>query len=381
MHTSPRRTRTGRLTFTIVGSLAVLGCGDGLRVGLVETPGTGGHTDISVDAGDTGGAQVPPGAGGTSGGLEIDGAPATPVAVTAGATEQVANLVVKNAGTTVATNLRISLNPLPTPFFLAQDACSGNSLDPGQTCPFKLMTRPVSRGRESVNVVAAAAESMAITPVSAAVSGLLAVIDAPTLLSAPVGCPSPETVVRVTNDGGLTSILALPLFSAGLRDGQQDTCAAGTGLPPGKGCVLSVRAWPRAEGPSTESVTVSGSPGGTAQVNLKALGLSDYIVAPLALALTSLDGGPVTGTITVSVGSSARGAFDLSIIGSAEFTAKGACSNPIPACSSCQVLVAFTPLPTRIPGTSSMSGSITPTATLTIYSAGLATTVELMGYR
>jgi hypothetical protein len=366
--------RTGRfLTIALACSVGfVVGCGDGLRVGIVKLPGTGGSTP------GTGGTSPPAGSGGAGTQLEIDGVPSLPVEVMTGASEPLPGLSLRNAGVGTAHDVRVSLSPLPTSFYFSFDGCSGRSLDPGETCPLELTAMPEASGAQSVNVVAVSAEGAVSATVHAMAAGLVAVVDRPAVLSAALGCPSMDAVVRVTNLGHLTSLLVAPMFSAGLRDGQEDTCVSGASLSAGKACFLRVSAWPRAMGSGTESVTISGSPGGTASVALQTLGRADFVVAPLMISLTSPDGARVTDAVTVSVGTT-PGVFRLvppAVPGAfSPFSATTTC-DPLVACSSCLVTVTFTP-----------AGIGTVTGSLSIYGGAppnvvaLPTIVTLTGVR
>lgn len=357
-----------RLAIGIAWSLVAAGCQDGLLVGAEKVLGAGGSPQGA------GGTTSLPGTGGAAAKLEIVGAPPTPPGVTVGAAEDLAVLSLQNVGEATATNVQLSLSPLPTPFSLESDGCSGQPLSPGATCLFQLAVTPATPGALGVNVVAAAAEGSVGATVLVTAAGLEAAMDDPGPLSAAVGCSSARAVVRVTNKGHRPSTLSSLLFSAGLHHSAGDTCVAGKSLAPDEQCLTSLTASPASVGPGSEFVTVSGSPGGDAQVTLATFGLDDYLVAPRALSLISTNGKPATGLITVSVGGKDRAGFDLSGPVQSVFTRTTTCKTPLSACSSCQVMVTFSPMATMTfptPGTF--------TDSLTIYSAGLATIVDLTG--
>jgi hypothetical protein len=340
--------KTGRGAFVMAAWLAVGSCGSGLRVGIM-------------------------GVGEDGRSLEINGINPAPVEIMTGASERLTGISVRNPGATAVHDVQVFLNAGATPFRISADGCSGPSLDAGESCALELTVVSPTSGNlmESIHVTSTEAEASAV--VSTVAAGLVASVVVPGSLAAAVGCSSAETTVEVTNQGHLTSTLSLPVLSAMLRDNQQGTCVsgAGTGLAPGKSCLVYVHGFPGAVGVSTESFAIAGMPGGRAQVSLETLGLADYIVEPVALTLTSVNGAAATSAVVISMGLSGHPAiaFNWSTDSSPAFTILSRdCLSPVPACGSCSVSLGFTP-----------PNQGTYNATLLIYANGTSTPVQLTG--
>lgn len=332
----------GHRAVVFAGLLACAGCDPGLHVGAIKQTG------------------VPQ--------LVIDGLEQTRFVVTVGASERLPGLSVRNTGSGTAHDVRVALGATPL-FVLSSDGCAGASLGAGESCPFQITVSAVAGGPFSTEVTAAAAEGTASTTVNVTASGLFAALDGPTPLSAASGCPSiPATIVQVTNQGHLASVLSAPILSPGLRSAQGSSCVPGNSLAPGEQCVLSVAAVPPEIGMTTESVSIAGAPGGTATVTLLAVGQPDFVVDPPALALHSPSGGPVSGILTVLVGATPRPGFDVGGA-PAGFQRSHNCPSTSPACSSCQILVTFSPV----------AGTFAPPGALMVYSAGTVISVPLTG--
>jgi hypothetical protein len=154
----------------------------------------------------------------------------------------------------------------------------------------------------------------------------------------------------VTNDGAVaTGPLTAALSSTEFYI-VGDSCT-GTMLAPQAMCVVSVKLYPSSVGPKSATLTVGGSPGGTAVATLTGVGAENakldvtptaYNFGPWAPGQTSSNatftvtnvGGVSTGAPTVTVTGTDNGAFPV---------IANVCTNALAPNDTCQILVVFVP--------------------------------------
>ncbi len=271
-------------------------------------------------------------------------------------------LTVTNTGTVASASLTAVVSGAG--FAIANDLCSGHSLDPGATCTIDAtFTAGGTLGSQTGTLTVMAASLVVHADLTAEV-----VTDGGGFLSAnpeslsfgtvTIGSTSATRSFTVANNGacptGPLKLQTIGLDATEFTILSSSTCANAT-LASGQSCSVDIAFEPtEGLGSKTATAVVSGTPGGEVMVALDGVAGSTF---PLAITPPShdfgaldLDSCPTSFTFTVTnSGSVTYGPFATAIVGadSASFAiGPDSCSGAsLPHGGMCTVTVAFAPMP------------------------------------
>jgi hypothetical protein len=161
----------------------------------------------------------------------------------------------------------------PSPSFsLEHDNCDGVGLAPGGSCTVSITFSPIFVGTDVAQFDVSAPGFTGTLALSGIGTGLHASSSGVTFAPTVVGAASASHTIIITNAGsGSTGTLATEI-SGFVFEIASNTCA-GVALAPGGFCTISVRFKPTSPGGRYGSLGISGTPGGTIQIQLYGVGL------------------------------------------------------------------------------------------------------------
>jgi hypothetical protein len=255
-------------------------------------------------------------------------------------------------------------------FLVSSDACSNTILQPNGVCIVGVKFAPAATGsvgaKSATVTVSATTGGTAVASLTGAALGPAALMVVPTDQDFGMvvqGLPSPEFQFTVTNGGGQTSgALTASISPPGEFAITSNTCGGAT-LQPAGTCKVGIKMTPAGLGGRAATLTVAGTPGGTALANLRGTGLSPgmIVISPSSKDFTTVDVGspsPIQFTIT-NTGGGATTALSLTPSGATDFAVSNdMCSGSVLAAGgSCTFTVTFTPSTFG-----ALSGSVTASA-------------------
>ncbi len=279
--------------------------------------------------------------------------------VVTGTTSAPASFTVTNSGTVASGALTVALGGADAGLFaLASNGCAGMTLAPAASCQLTVTLTPTTQGTPSATLtvsatpggsVQATLSGMAVTPGALMLSTMNHDFG-----SVVLGQTSAPTTLTVTNSGGsATGTLMTNL--AGTDAGQfaitADGCNGQT-LGAAQACTITVRMGPSSAGAKSATLSVAGSPGGTAVAALTGMGLEQ---GALSIAPATRDFGSfLTGTSSTvqsftvtNTGGSATGMLASALGGThaGEFAivSDGCNQVALAAAATCAVTVRFNP--------------------------------------
>ena len=312
--------------------------------------------------------------------------------------------VVTNGGGVTTGPLTVALGGTnAADFAKGTDACNQTTLAAGASCTVNVHFAPGA----SVTGPAQASLSVGDSAANTATATLTGTAAAPASLAitAPAGFPgfgpamSPtvtaDVTFTVTNGGGVASgplTVALGGANAGDFGKGADTCT-GASLPASGAstCVVNVHFAPTAGTVGNEqgTVTVSGTPGGSAPISFVG-------IAAIPSLVISPPSGGFTGFGTVAVGQSAAATFSVKNTGPVASTAAPAivgsggdyavtasttnpCATALAPGASCDFVVTFTPSAVNATDSTTLTASVSPgnAGTYALTSAGAEATLAI----
>ena len=307
--------------------------------------------------------------------------------VVMGGNSATTTFTVTNTGGTPTGALAVALSGTDlTQFEVTSDGCDTQVLAGAATCQITLRFSPTSAGSKTASVTVTA------TPGGTTVASLTGIGLAPGALTmtpaaqdfgmVQQGTPSAAFDFTVTNTGGSTTgTLTTAVSGAHAGDFMisANTCMNSTLLAAGT-CTISVRFQPTASGSRSASLTISGTPGGSAASQLTGVGLgpANLVAAPLTHdfgAVTTGSSGTQSITITNTGGvASGVGATSLGGADAGQFSiASDTCGTALSPGGTCTVTVRFSPTTTGAKvGRLSVTASPGGTAMTDLMGSGLA---------
>jgi hypothetical protein len=313
-----------------------------LRVG--GTPGGTAEVALSGTAVDPGALSVTP--------AQRDFGP-----IPQGQTSGELGFTVKNTGGAPTSALTAALTGSDaSEFVLSSDACTGMTLQAGASCTVGVKLAPSASGavgaKNATLTVRAATGGTAAGSVTGSALGPASLRVVPTDQDFGMvvqGLTGQEFTFTVTNGGGLASgALAASIAPAGEFAISSSTCD-GTMLQPGASCTVGVKMTPAGTGGRGATLSVTGSPGGTAIANLRGTGLAPgmVVLSPSPKDFSIVDvGSPSTVPFMVTnSGGASTTALTVALAGATEFTlTNDACTGrSLAAGGQCGFSVVFTP--------------------------------------
>jgi hypothetical protein len=261
-----------------------------------------------------------------------------------------------NAGTVASGALSAMLSGTgANDFQLANDGCTTQVLAPGANCTVKVQFQPKTTGSESASLTVGDGTNMAAVTVSgmAIAPGALALMPAMQDFGAVVDNSSSGAITfTVQNSGGQTSGTLVTALTGTDKDQftvKNDTCA-GTMLAPSRTCTLDVALAPNTLGSKTASLTVTGTPGGTAVAALSGTSISAALLsfsagAGFDFGTVDANGGSAMQTVTVkNTGGQTSGTITTTLPSSSDFSASDGCNGKtLAGGATCDITVTFAP--------------------------------------
>ena len=330
-------------------------------VGVTFSPTAAGVRNASVHAAVTGSVTSASisGTGANPGDLAV--APATtPFGdVQVGQTStMVATIVVTNTGTAATGSLTVQATGSdPGQFTKTSDTCNGQTLAGGATCMITANFKPTSAGPKSAaftiignpgGTVSSVVTGNGFTPAQ-----LVVIPTAQAFGSVVVGSTSANVTLSVANSGGqATGAITAAVSGANAADFAIVTNTCTSALAPLATCNVTMRFTPGAVGAETATLTVSGTPGGSATSTLTGSGIAagalaispsvqafpDTLVGNASAASTftvTNNGGTSTGPIATSLTGGSANQFVV--------TNDTCATQPLAASAACTVTVTFNP--------------------------------------
>jgi RHS repeat-associated protein len=271
----------------------------------------------------------------------------------------------------------VSVSTATSDFTVVSDGCTGNPIAPGGTCEVDVAFAPAVAGSASSTLTATASPGGAAQTTLSGTGlapGKLTVTPASGDFGAvAVGSTSAATTFTVKNTGDLATGTLATATTGDFTFGT-DTCV-GTALAAGASCTIDVAFAPTTPGAATGSVTVTGTPAGSAGAALTGTGEA---AAALALDPQSVDFGSVSvgasapeTTFTITNGGGAEtGALGVAVDDSHFDVTTDTCTGVrLATGSSCTVGVSFHPTTTD-PVTGVLTVKGTPGGTVTAALSG-----------
>ncbi len=305
----------------------------GTRKGALSVPDSSGNHTVALTAvGNTGALSVSPTA------LSF---PDTAIGSTSGAK----TVTLTNSGNA---SLRI-VSAAATGDFAVSGTCIGSSLNAGGTCTLSLTFSPTAAGART-GTLTITTDSAANASTTVALSGngtaSFTVVLTPTAVdfgTQLVGSSSAVRNITVSNTGNTTGALG-KISVSGEFSLSANTC--GTSMPAQTGCTASVVFTPTASGVRAGLLTVTDD-AGTQTATLTGTGTlpATDALAPLSLSFPDQVVNTASATQTVTLTNSGDVALTLvsAAVLTGDFTAVNGCGPSLPAHSSCNITVAFTP--------------------------------------
>ena len=292
--------------------------------------------------------------------VSVNGATQGFGSISLGASSVPTAIVVTNTGTAATGTLKTALGGAnPDSFQIDSDICSGQVLAAGASCTVTLHFAPKTVGSLSATFTISATPGGSLTVQltgQSAPPGALAISPSTNDFGSIVtGASSSATAFTVTNSGGgATGTLSAAL--SGTDKGSftigSDTCTGST-LAAGASCSVGVTFAPITEGTKAASLSVTGTPGGSASA---ALGGTAITGGVLSMSPATQDfGSTVVGatstaqtfTVTNTGGATSGATFSSTFTGTnaTEFSVSAnTCSAALPPGGNCTFTVVFKPL-------------------------------------
>jgi len=284
----------------------------------------------SIDAGDDQ-ADAEPGDDGSSGNavLGLDRSSHDFGTITVGSSAAATTFTLSNSGTASSGLVSVDITGTNAgDFAITSDGCNGTTLAASGSCDISVTFAPEATGERSaeLSVIADPGGSASASISGTAVEPGALSVSPPSndFGSVVVSTSSEATVFTVTNTGGdTTGALASALTGAQMNQFaiSADNCSGNT-LAASATCTLSVSFAPTTVGAKAASLTVSGSPGGTAVSALSGAGMTSaaITISPVSHnfggALVGTDGASYTFTAT-NAGSQTTGTLSVTRSGAA----------------------------------------------------------------
>jgi hypothetical protein len=258
-----------------------------------------------------------------------------------GSTSAVQTVTLSNIGTAA---LALSPSSITGDFIILTNSC-GSGLAAGASCALSIVFTPTDAGPRDGALTLTDAISSHRIPLNGMGNGTPIVTLAPTSLaftSTPVGAPSAEAVITLSNNG--TSSTSLRTASAtGAFSITANTC--GAAIVPGGRCSLSVRFTPVASGIHTGLFSLADATQNHT-VMLSGIGTAGTLtVTPAALSFPETTRNTSSAVRSFALTNTGNGALNLSGLAvSGDFSINtNSCGTTLAVGSSCAVAIAFTP--------------------------------------
>lgn len=305
----------------------------GTRNGVLSVPDTSGnHTVALTGSGSTGALTV---------------APATLAFpdTALGSTSGTKSATLTNSGNAP---LRVLTTTASGDFAIAS-TCAGTTLAAGGTCAVSLTFAPAATGARSGTLTVttdSASGASSTVALSGNGTGAFTVVLLPTAVdfgTQSVGTTSGVRNITISNTGNISGALGR-ISVSGDYSLSANTC--GTSLPAQTGCTVSVVFTPATSGVRNGLLTVTDD-AGTQTATLTGTGTlpATDTLAPLALTFAPITVNTASASQTVTLTNSGDVALTLisATVLTGDFTAANGCGPTLPAHSSCNIVVAFTP--------------------------------------
>lgn len=272
-------------------------------------------------------------------------------AVAVGTTSPTRAVTVTNTGD-VALTAPVALSRAgshPGDFALSNTSACAVALAAGASCTANVVFTPTVTGTRSAEVAASAGAALAMTGVTGDGITQAALEVAPTAQSfgsIPRSTTGSEIVFTVTNRGQNTS--GVPTVSLPGSDFRVTTSTCTTARAQNQTCEVRVVFQPQSTGPKTATLSISATPGGTAQATLTGTGQQPAQLSVQAPG-PSHDFGQLetgnTGTRTFTISNSGEASTGMPSVASigAPFARSTTCTTTLAPGGTCTVVVTFTP--------------------------------------
>jgi hypothetical protein len=264
---------------------------------------------------------------------------------------------VKNTGGAPTSALTAALTGSDaSEFVLSSDACTGMTLQAGSSCTVGVKLSPSASGavgaKNATLTVSAATGGTAAASVTGSALGPASLRVVPTDQDFGMvvqGLTGQEFTFTVSNGGGLASgALAASIAPTGEFAISSSTCD-GAVLQPGASCTVGVKMTPGGTGGRGATLSVTGSPGGTALANLRGTGLAPGMVvlspSPEDFGIVDVGSPSTVPFMVTNSGGASTTALTVGVSGATELTlVNDACTGrSLAAGEQCAFSVVFTP--------------------------------------
>jgi hypothetical protein len=231
------------------------------------------------------------------------------------------------------------------------DTCAGQTIAVNATCSVQVVFAPAATGARSgqLTLYADITGGQATVALYGTGTAPASIVLNPLTLTFPstlVNQTSAAQDITISNTGGNTATLQLPVLTGDASDFSLTANTCGATLAPSTGCTLSVVFNPTTNGARSATLSITDS-AGTQTATLTGTGQSPATdtLAPLALTFAQQQIGTTSAAQTVTLTNNGDVALTLitASISAGDFAVTNACGNSLAAHSTCAINVTFSP--------------------------------------